>query len=295
MCGPFPEAAFAASRAEGKENEKRSTITCPVCFRHCVLTEGGIGNCLARANQDGRSVTLNYGMLTSLALDPIEKKPLVRFCPGSYILSAGSYGCNLHCTYCQNWEISQERAKAQYVSPEELTKIAEEQKTRGNIGVAFTYNEPMIGYEYIRDTARLVQAAGMKTVVVTNGSVTAEILREVLPYIDAMNIDLKGFSEEFYRRVQGNLGTVLDFIRIAAEACHVELTCLIIPGENDDPEEMRALSSFVASIRPDIPLHITRFFPRYQMRDRSPTDVGTIYSLAEIAREKLKYVYEGNV
>ena len=174
---------------------------CKVCFRHCNIPEGGLGFCGARTCTDGEVVAANYGRVTSLALDPIEKKPLARFMPGSMILSAGSYGCNLRCPFCQNYQISwSEEAyrfadRAEYISPDELARIALACRDRGNIGVAFTYNEPLIGYEYIRDTAKLVHEQGMVNVIVTNGTADLQVLSELAPYIDAMNIDLKGFTD----------------------------------------------------------------------------------------------------
>ena len=271
-------------------------IICPVCMHHCRLRPGQTGSCRARANRGGVRSSLSYGRITSLALDPTEKKPLAMFEPGSRILSVGSYGCNLSCPFCQKYEISMCTADAETIrlSPEELAGKAAELKEKGNIGVAFTYNEPMIGYEYVRDTARIVRSAGMKNVVVTNGSVTEEILEEVLPFVDAMNIDLKGFTEDFYRKLGGDLETVKRFIRRAAASCHVELTTLIIPGENDTPEQMRELSAWTAGIDRNIPLHVTRFFPRWKMTDRPPTRVRTVYELADIARERLAYVFTGN-
>ena len=251
----------------------------------------------------------NYGRITSLALDPIEKKPLNRFHPGSKIVSVGSFGCNLRCPFCQNDEISwsqqafEYRDKADTLSPEELAEAAAYYRDRGNIGVAFTYNEPLIGYEYILDTAKLVHEYGMVNVLVTNGTAGLEILEKLSTYIDAMNIDLKGFSEKYYRdTLGGNLEMTMRFIERAVQFCHVELTTLIVPGENDSEEEMREISGWIADLNdaegkvigPDIPLHISRFFPRYKMTDRSATDVGLIYRLADVAREKLKYVYTGN-
>jgi len=273
---------------------------CNVCFRHCDIREGKTGFCGARGCRNGSVTALNYGRVTSLALDPIEKKPLNRFHPGSLILSAGSYGCNLRCPFCQNHGISWSASafeyaeKAEYISPEELADLAEHYRTRGNIGVAFTYNEPLIGYEYVRDAARLVHSRGMKNVLVTNGTAETEILNKILPYIDAMNIDLKGFTSHYYTDVLGgDLNMVMSFIERAAESCHVELTTLIVPGENDTDKEMRELSGWVASVG-QIPLHISRFFPRFHMTDRKATDVALIYHLADIAREKLDYVYTGN-
>jgi len=282
---------------------------CEVCFRHCEIREGNTGFCGARSCREGKVTASNYGKITSLALDPIEKKPLVRFHPGSMILSAGSYGCNLRCPFCQNHEISwSERAwqfseEAEYIPPEALAEIARSYKSRGNIGIAFTYNEPLTGYEYVRDTARLVHKAGMKTVLVTNGCARLSVLEELAPDIDAMNIDLKGFTDHYYNDVlKGSRKMVMDFITRAVQVCHVELTCLIVPGENDSEEEMRRMTGWIASLKDDrgqqtgreIPLHITRFFPRFHMLDRGATDVRTISRLVSVAQEQLRYVYRGN-
>ena len=274
---------------------------CEVCFRHCELKEGQIGFCKARIGKDDKVVSYNYGQITSLALDPIEKKPLRRFFPGSKIISVGSYGCNLRCPFCQNYEISWSdeveyvAKQARYVSPEQLVKIAERYIDNGNIGIAYTYNEPLVGYEYVRDCAKLVHEAGLKNVLVSNGSVELKILEEIIPYIDAMNIDLKGYSENYYRKLlKGDRKQVLDFIAEAAKHCHIELTTLIIPNENDSIEEMKELSAWIASIDKTIPLHISRFFPCFNMTDRGPTSVKRVYELADVAREKLDYVYTGN-
>ena len=278
---------------------------CAVCFRHCRLAEGQLGFCGGRIARNGRVEAYNYGRITSLALDPIEKKPLARFCPGSMILSVGSFGCNLRCPFCQNHEISRsEQAKrfaktAEAIRPEELTDLALSVRPRGNIGIAFTYNEPLIGYEFVRDTAKLAKAEGLKTVMVTNGTAERGILDELAPWIDAMNIDLKGFSDRYYKKVLGgDRQQVLSFIEAAVKTCHVELTTLIVPGENDSEAEMRELSRWVSRLKnPDgtgIPLHISRFFPRFHMTDRAATDVRTVYRLAEIARESLDYVCTGN-
>lgn len=274
---------------------------CQVCMHHCALEPGQRGLCGARKNEGGKIICDNYGQITSMALDPIEKKPLHDFRPGSMILSVGSYGCNLRCPFCQNHEISmtgREDSGAAYVSPRRLADTAREWKERkraGNIGVAFTYNEPLVGWEYVRDTARLVREYGMVNVLVTNGTASLEVLEELLPWIDAMNIDLKGFREEYYQKLGGDLATVKAFIARAAESCHVELTTLIVPGENDSPQEMEAEAAWIAGLSQEISLHITRFFPQYHMTDRQPTDVGHLYRLAQIAEGHLKKVYVGNV
>ena len=281
---------------------------CGVCFRHCNIPEGGLGFCGGRTTRNGAVEAFNYGRITSMALDPIEKKPLRRFFPGSMILSVGSFGCNLRCPFCQNHEISWSEQARQFaktaapdeiIAPEELVEIALNTRSRGNIGIAFTYNEPLIGYEFVRDTARLAKAAGLKNVMVTNGTAELTVLEELAPHIDAMNIDLKGFTDRYYSDVLGgNLHQVLAFIEEAVRHCHVELTTLIVPGENDGVNEMRALSHWVSLLKnPDgegVPLHISRFFPRFHMQDRAATSVKTVYHLAEIARESLEYVYTGN-
>ncbi len=293
---------------------------CKVCFRHCEIEEGKTGFCGARSCVEGRVIASNYGKITALMLDPIEKKPLSRFFPGSRILSVGSYGCNLRCPFCQNYDISwsdtalslgkitaSEEAASEditAVSPESIAAMADSYRDRGNIGVAFTYNEPLIGYEFVRDTARLVSEMGMKNVLVSNGTAELEVLKEILPYIDAMNIDLKGFTDDYYGKVLGgSRAMVMDFITEAVKDCHMELTTLIIPGENDSEEEMRELSGWIAGLQnskgeiigKNIPLHISRFFPRFKMTDRAATDVRKIFRLVEIARENLNYVYTGNV
>ncbi|MBR6006247.1 MAG: AmmeMemoRadiSam system radical SAM enzyme [Clostridia bacterium] len=278
---------------------------CGVCFRHCDIAEGQIGFCGGRTAKNGRVEAFNYGRVTSLALDPIEKKPLARFCPGSMILSVGSFGCNLRCPFCQNYEISWSDAArgfaetAETITPEALTELALKLRGRGNIGIAFTYNEPLIGYEFVRDAAKLAKAEGLKNVIVTNGTAELAVLDELRPYIDAMNIDLKGFTDRYYSEVLGgDRHMVMDFIGSAVRSCHVELTTLIVPGENDGEEEMRELAQWVGRLKnPDgegVPLHVTRFFPRFHMCDRKATDVKTVYRLAGIAGESVEYVYTGN-
>ena len=278
---------------------------CGVCFRHCKIEDGSLGFCGARIAKNGRVEAYNYGRITGLALDPIEKKPLNRFHPGSLILSAGSFGCNLRCPFCQNCDISwSEEAKrqvetAETLTPEELVGLADRLRIRGNIGIAFTYNEPLIGYEFVRDTAKLAKEKDLKTVMVTNGTAEPAVLDELAPYIDAMNIDLKGFTDRYYSKVLGGrLQQVMAFIEEAVKSCHVELTTLIVPGENDSEEEMRELSAWVSGLKNpdgrDVPLHISRFFPRFHMTDRRATDVGKVYRLAEVARENLEFVYTGN-
>ena len=282
---------------------------CDVCFRHCDIPEGGRGFCGARTCLGGRVVPENYGRVTALALDPVEKKPLRRFHPGGMILSAGSYGCNLRCPFCQNHDISWSAeamrlaGRAELVAPEALAETAVKLKSRGNIGLAFTYNEPLVGWEYVRDAAKLAHEAGLVNALVTNGTASLSVLEAIAPHIDAMNIDLKGFSGDLYARtLGGDFEMTRAFIARAAQLCHVELTTLVVPGLNDSEDDMRALSGWVAALRDaegraigrDIPLHVSRFFPRFHMLDRPATDVARVYRLADIAREQLRYVYTGN-
>ena len=268
---------------------------CTLCFRRCSLEEGQTGFCRARICRDEAVVPLNYGKLTSLALDPIEKKPLRHFHPGSLILSAGSFGCNLRCPFCQNSQISmagEDGIQTAAASPEQLAAKAAE--LPGNIGIAYTYNEPLVGFEFVRDCAALVHERGMANVLVTNGTIAEAPWRQLLPLIDAANIDLKGFTQAWYQRLGGDFASVKRSIVLAAEQIHVEVTTLLIPGENDSPEEIRALAQWLAAVDPGIPLHLSRFFPRYQMTDRPPTPVDQVYRLAEEARKYLAYVYTGN-
>lgn len=290
-------------------------IKCRVCPRGCELTEGAYGYCRARANRNGRVVAASYGRITSASLDPIEKKPLRRFYPGSMILSVGSFGCNLSCPFCQNYEISMAGPEMRTfgTSPQALAAKAveladgvqvtgacdaQDSPAFGNLGIAYTYNEPLVGYEFVRDCAKLVHEAGLKNVLVTNGLAESEILNELLPYIDAMNIDLKAFCAGYYDWISGGLSGALDVvkqtIRRAAGCCHVEVTTLIVPGRNDSSGEMSAESEWLASIDPEIPLHISRFFPRYRFTECGPTPVVRIRELCDVAGRSLKYVYPGN-
>ncbi|SHJ13127.1 AmmeMemoRadiSam system radical SAM enzyme [Desulfofundulus thermosubterraneus] len=269
---------------------------CRLCPRLCNIRDGHTGFCRVRKNQQGILYTLNYGRVSSYALDPIEKKPLYHFYPGSDILSLGSVGCNLRCGFCQNWQIAHADPHTLYLSPAQAVAAAKEQIARGypNVGLAYTYNEPFMWYEYVYDTARLAREEGLKNVLVTNGYVNEEPLRQILPCIDAMNIDVKGFTDEYYRGTcAGHLEPVLRAVEIAHEHCHVELTTLLVPGLNDSEEEIRRLVDWVAGLDPDIPLHFSRYFPNYKF-DLPPTPLETLQKAREIALEKLRYVYIGN-
>jgi len=269
---------------------------CTICPHKCSLEPDQTGLCGARKNTGEKVTCENYAKATSIALDAIEKKPLRLFHPGSNILSAGSYGCNLRCPFCQNHRISMPEGHPDVfdLPPETLVKKAVSLKDLNNIGIAYTYNEPLIGYEYVFDCAKLAREEGLKNVLVTNGYINEEPLVELLPYIDAMNIDLKGFREEIYTKLGGDLETVERTITTSAKKTHVEVTVLIIPGENESPGEMMALSQWLSKIDNELPLHISRFFPRYQYEHVAATPVDTIDNLVGIAKKYLRYVFAGN-
>ncbi|HWR83539.1 MAG TPA: AmmeMemoRadiSam system radical SAM enzyme [Candidatus Deferrimicrobium sp.] len=279
-------AAFWEKRDGGR-------VICLLCPAECKLTEGKAGICTSRFNRGGELVTDNYGELVSVAVDPIEKKPLYHFYPASDILSIGPNGCNLNCVNCQNWTISQKKTQTMYLSPEQLAAAG---GRHNSIGVAFTYTEPLIWYEYIMDTAPLLRKAGLKTVLVTNGYISSEPLEQLLPHVDAMNIDLKSIRPQFYKKVcKGKLEPVLHTIKRAVQAgIHVELTNLIIPGLNDTDEDLADLVEFVASVWDMIPLHFSAYHPDYKM-DIPATPLQTLLRAYAMACRRLKYVYLGNV
>ena len=274
-----------------------NAVRCGLCPHRCHIKENASGVCGVRENRDGALIASSYGQISSVALDPIEKKPLYMFHPGKSILSVGGFGCNLKCRFCQNYEISAEydgyRQNARRLLPDDVVSLALQTVSEGNIGVAYTYNEPLIGYEFVYDCAKLVHENGLFNILVTNGYINEQPLVNLLPLIDAMNIDLKGFTEEFYKNVGGDLDTVKNTIALSAENCHVEVTTLVIPGENEG--DVTEIAKWLASIDAGIPLHLSRFFPRYQYNDRSPTPREAILRLCEAAGKHLKYVFAGNI
>jgi len=275
------------------------TVRCALCPHNCKIAEGSPGLCGVRRNTAGKLYAESYGRVSAIALDPIEKKPLYMFRPGRRVLSIGGFGCNLRCPFCQNSDISMEYAKAwrsaETLAPEGVAALAVETVPDGNIGVAYTYNEPLIGYEFLYGCARCIHEAGLCNVLVTNGYVNREPLEALLSLIDAMNIDLKGFTQAFYKKLGGGLEAVQETIALARQGCHVEVTTLVIPGENDSEEEIAALARWLASLDPGIPLHLTRFFPRYQYAGRAAAPRGTIWRLRDVAGKYLKNVFAGNI
>lgn len=277
------------------------TTVCATCPRHCALPPEALGACRARRNVGGTVVCENYGRVTSLALDPVEKKPLRLFMPGTTVLSVGSYGCNLRCPWCQNYEISQvggDDVPWRDIQPRQLVDLAVSKRgADGNVvGIAYTYNEPLVGWEYVRDCSTLAHEAGLVNVLVSNGCVELPVVREIAPLVDAANIDLKGFTEDFYRKCGGDLGCVKSTIAhlAATPTCHLEVTMLVIPDANDTDEEVDEASAWLASLDPNIALHLSRFFPSWHMTDRGPTSPEVVYHLAEVARRHLSHVYTGN-
>lgn len=267
-------------------------IRCSLCPHECLLSEGKVGLCRQRRHVHGRLMAEGYARVSSIAMDPIEKKPLYHFYPGSFILSVGGLWCNLRCSFCQNWHISQREQSTAVMAPEKLVELAVE---HDSVGIAFTYNEPLIWYEYILDTAQLCQQRDLKVVLVTNGFVQVKPLEDLLPYVDAFNIDVKAFNERFYREIcGGDLSAVKRVVERAAAKVHIEVTTLIIGGLNDDKAEIEGLARWLSEVDRNIPLHLSRYYPNYRMQ-LPPTPVTTLYELRDVAREYLDYVYIGNV
>lgn len=273
------------------EKEDRGKVHCLLCPVHCHIMDGKTGACRVRKNVGGTLYTLNYGKVSAMSLDPIEKKPLFHFYPGSSILSVSSYGCNFKCSFCQNWEISQGMPIMKELDVDDIIKAAN--KSKDNIGIAYTYNEPMIWYEFVLDTSKKAKENGLCNVLVTNGYIEEKPLMELLPHIDAMNIDLKG-GREFYKRIcKGNLDSVRKTIELSYGMTHIEVTNLVIPGLNDSMAEIEEMAKWLSSVSKDIPLHLSRYYPQYKM-DRPETSIGTMLSARETARKYLNYVYIGN-
>ncbi|MDD5436211.1 MAG: AmmeMemoRadiSam system radical SAM enzyme [Candidatus Omnitrophica bacterium] len=276
------------------EKLEAQKVHCHLCPYNCVIPDNGRGACGVRVNKAGVLYTEVYNKTTGIALDPIEKKPLYHYHAGEYILSLGTRGCNLHCQFCQNWHISQEiGAPTQDITSQQ---VIEKAKSHRSFGIAYTYNEPFIWYEFVLETAKLAKKNNLKNVLVTNGYVNMDPLEGMLPYIDAMNIDLKSFDDKFYTKVcKGSLKPVLDVIKRAHKSCHIELTNLIIPTLNDSEETIRKMVDWIyENLGPEVPLHFSRYFPCYTL-SLPATPVETLEKAKRIAKSKLKYVYLGNV
>lgn len=277
------------------EQGKGGAVHCSLCPHQCLIYPRGKGRCNVRANVDGVLLAMNYGQICALALDPIEKKPLYHFYPGSSILSAGLPGCNLVCGFCQNWATVIGKGSCQELDPKAMVQLALATKERGNCGIAFTYTEPLMSYEFVKATAQEARCYGLKTVLVSNGFIQPEPWREILKYIDAVNIDLKAFNPRFYREnCGGSLEPVLEAISLAAASCHLEVTTLLVPGQNTRADEIRELSAFLAGLSPKIPLHLSRYFPARQWTAEATSPL-LIERLATVAREELDFVYTGNL
>jgi len=289
------ESVEAKFWSQSKGNKESKDITCQLCPHYCLIPVGAAGRCGVRTNIDGVLIASSYGKITSIALDPIEKKPLYEFYPGSKIVSIGSIGCNLHCPFCQNHTISMEykNIKTDMLTPQSILEIAKQYIPDNNIGVAYTYNEPLIGFEFILDCFKLIRKAGLKNILVTNGYINKAPLEELLTCVDAMNIDIKGNTKRTYDIVGGTPEHVKSTIEASSRVCHVEVTTLVIPGENED--EIEGIAKWLAEIDSKIPYHLSGFFPRYKYKDQNPTPIETMYKLYDVAKKYLSNVYLGNM
>lgn len=271
----------------------KEKVKCLLCPHNCVIQNEKTGICGVRKNNDGKLFTTIYGELTAMAMDPIEKKPLYHFYPTSNIFSIGTKGCNFRCSYCQNWEISQNsNVHTTYYKPEEIINAA---LRRNSLGIAYTYNEPFIWFEYVMDCSKLARKNGLKNVFVTNGFINPEPLDEILEYADAMNIDLKSFQENTYRSFQkGKLTNVLETIKKVYKTCHLELTTLIVTDMNNNMDEMKDMIDWISSIDANIPWHISRYYPNYDY-NAPPTDINFMFKIHDHAASKLNFIYCGNI
>lgn len=277
------------------EKEERNKVRCTACAHRCLISEENVGICGVRKNIEGKLYLLVYGKIVSAHVDSIEKKPLYHFLPGSYTYSIGTVGCNFKCGFCQNWDISQMREIiGRSITPKQIVNNALKNNCKS---VAYTYNEPTTFIEFAKDCAVLAKEKGLKNVFVTNGYMTEEALNFISQYIDAMNIDLKSFSESFYNRIcRAKLKPVLETIKRAHDkGIHVEITTLIVPRENDSEKEFRSIARFISKIDKNIPWHISRFFPMYNMKDREQTPIETMVQAEKMGKKYLNYVYMGNV
>lgn len=281
------------------ERLKDNIVKCNLCPIFCVIKNGNYGNCNARQNIDGELISMVYGNISGIAIDPIEKKPLYHFMPGSSVFSIGTNGCNLHCKFCQNWETSQNKPDKKYskeLTPQDVVNKAEQAKCKI---IAYTYNEPTIFFEFMLETARLAKKKGLKNIMVSNGFINPEPLRELIPFLDAANIDLKSIDNDFYKKYCGaNVLPILATLKTLHKAkVHIEITNLIIPGLNDNKDDIGNMCKWICSnVGSDVPLHFSASYPCYKMLDTFPTPLSTLTNAKRIAeKNKINYVYIGNV
>ena len=285
-----------------KVKDRKDSVQCTACSHRCLISEGNAGLCGVRKNVKGKLYLTVYGKVISRNVDPIEKKPLYHFLPKTFAYSVGTFGCNFRCGFCQNYDISQAKESESFLEGmygEDMTPsqiVSEALRTKCK-SIAYTYNEPTIFIEFVKDTAVIAKKKGLKNILVTNGFMTKESLEFVGKYIDAMNIDLKGFTDEFYiKNCKAHLAPVLDTIKLAhKKGIHIEITTLLIPGENDTKEQLEGIAKFIASVDKNMPWHISRFFPMYQMLDKQPTDIEKLRFAEKIGKKYLKYVHIGNI
>jgi pyruvate formate lyase activating enzyme len=278
--------------------KKGQLLQCHICPHNCTIAENKRGFCGVRENQKGKLYLLVYGKPVSICVDPVEKKPMFHFLPASKVYSIGTVGCNLRCLHCQNWQISQERdIIGEKLMPED---VVEEALNADCGSIAYTYTEPTIFYEYVLDTAKLARKKGLKNIMVTNGYINQEPLKELYRYIDAANVDLKGFTEKFYKEItSSSLAPVLETLKTikSMKTCHLEITNLIIPTLNDDMEKIKEMCVWIKdNLGTDVPLHFSRFFPFYRLEHLPPTPPETLNKARDIAiNTGLKFVYVGNI
>ena len=278
-----------------KEDAK---VRCNICAHHCRITENGYGVCRTRQNIDGKLFTLIYSSVSSSHVDPIEKKPLYHFFPGTLVFSLGTISCNFRCKHCQNWSISTAKVGEVYTTEMPPEEAIRQTKKSGCDGIAWTYNEPTIWFEYTYDSAKLAKREELYTIYVTNGYISEDALNEIAPFLDAANVDVKAFSDSFYKKISGaKLEPVLETCeRMQEKKIHLELTYLIIPGYNDSEEEIKKFSEWVVDLNASAPVHFSAFYPAHLMLDVPPTSIETLEMAHGIAKEAgLAYVYLGNV
>lgn len=277
--------------AQFYNSEENRVVSCELCPHNCKINDDKTGICKVRKNIDGKLYSLNYGKVSSLGIDPVEKKPLYHFHPQADVLSLGSWGCNMSCSFCQNWQISQQKPQLREYKPAEIVEAA---LARDVNLLAYTYSEPTVFYEFMLETAEIAQKKGLKNIMVSNGFINPKPLKKLIPFLDAANIDLKAFNNDFYQQhCNGGLEAVKRTIKLLAEEIHLEVTTLIVTDLNDDFKELEALFSWLAEINSEIPLHLSRYHPAYKL-DNPPTDLELMKKAYRTAKEYLDHVYLGN-